>query len=222
EVTRGLIGEFIRRETEWDPQLRLIKARSVDRKLEGARHDADDGVGFAVELDCGTQDARIAMKAALPKRVADDGDRLMSFVLLAGEDAAQIGVNAKGVEYTGREARGWNGFGSFATGEFVSCPLVAPHGTESCGGGGIDAEFARADRSADPGTDVVAEDNEPLRVGERERTQQNSFDEGEDCGGSPDAECQSDDDDQREARGLPQLPEGESDVTQELAHWFSD
>src|SRR5438046_2334579 len=137
------------------------------------------------------------MEAVLPKRVADDGDRLMSFVLLAGEDAAKLRVNAERVEYPGREARGWDGFGSFATGEFVSCLLVAPHGTESCGGGRIDAEFARADRSADPGTDVVAEHNEPFRVGERERTQQNSFDEGEDCGGSPDAECQSDGDDQR-------------------------
>jgi hypothetical protein len=46
---------------------------------------------------------------------------------------------------------------------------------------------------------VVAEDNQPFRVGEGEGAKQYSFNQGKDGSCGPDAECQCDDNDLREA-----------------------
>ncbi len=51
--------------------------------------------------------------------------------------------------------------------------------------------------------------------------EKNAFNQRENRDGCANAEGQRGDHDQRKARGLPQLPEGEAQVTQEIAHWLS-
>ena len=67
-----LVGEFIRREAHGHPELRLVEVPGLQRKLEAARHDADDRVRscgrdrWMLPRTCG-----IAVVAVQPQGVAD-------------------------------------------------------------------------------------------------------------------------------------------------------
>ncbi len=56
-----LLGKLIGSKTQRHPELGLIQAARLQRKLEAARHHADDGVRFAVENDGAAQHMWIAV-----------------------------------------------------------------------------------------------------------------------------------------------------------------
>ena len=58
-----LIGEFIGVKAQGHPELRLVEVPALERELEAARHDSDDGVGPAVKLDGTAQHMRVAVVA---------------------------------------------------------------------------------------------------------------------------------------------------------------
>jgi hypothetical protein len=94
----GLLGKLIGSETEWNPELGPIQTAAVEGKLEGGRHDANDRVGLAVEIDGVPEDPGIAMISALPERIADDHDGLVTSVVLSGKHSAQLGSRIEGWE----------------------------------------------------------------------------------------------------------------------------
>ena len=83
EVVRAAVDQVRGREVNRDPEIHLAVAEG-----EIARHDADDGVLQAVDQDVAVDHARVAGIAALPERIADDGDGRAGAVFVFGEGAA--------------------------------------------------------------------------------------------------------------------------------------
>ncbi len=75
------VDEIAFGKTDGNPQFAAVELAWDEGKLEGARHHADDFVGCAVEEDLRSGDVRIVVEAAVPHRIADDGDGLVLFVL---------------------------------------------------------------------------------------------------------------------------------------------
>jgi hypothetical protein len=60
----------------------------LQRKLKAGRHDARDGVRFAVKNDGATEDAGIAVVSVKPQTITDNREWLIGMLLLRGEDTA--------------------------------------------------------------------------------------------------------------------------------------
>ena len=88
--------ELFRAQAHRDPQLAAVEMAGDERKFEIARHDADHDVRLAVEEDLLAEDARVAVEAALPGGVAENGDLLALRILVGGVDAAQQGAPRQG------------------------------------------------------------------------------------------------------------------------------
>src|SRR5580658_9740715 len=99
-----LLGKLVGREAHGHPELDLVQLTRLEWKLETARHDAEDGVGFAVENNRFADYAGIAVEAVEPQCVADDGERLARVFFLRGKDAAENGLNAERGKNAGCEA----------------------------------------------------------------------------------------------------------------------
>jgi len=73
----------------------------LQRKLKAARHDANDGISFAIEVDGLAEDICIALKAIHPQGIADYGQRLMSVVFLGSKHATQHRLGTKRGKHIG-------------------------------------------------------------------------------------------------------------------------
>jgi hypothetical protein len=84
-----LVGKFIRRKAQRNPELRLIEAPVLKRELKIARHHSNDRIRPAVESDEAAQHVRIAMISIPPERVADHRYRFMTIFFFMREHASQ-------------------------------------------------------------------------------------------------------------------------------------
>ena len=62
-MPRIAIGEVLVGEAQRHPELHGMQRSRLKREVKAPRHDADDGVGLAIEGDGTSQDARVAVKA---------------------------------------------------------------------------------------------------------------------------------------------------------------
>ena len=89
----GVRGGLIRLESHWNPGVDFARLPKV------RRGHADDGVGFAVELNRAPNDIWFAAKYALPKRVAQNDDVVLSGrVFLRHKSASEDRLNLIDVE----------------------------------------------------------------------------------------------------------------------------
>ena len=89
----GVRGGLIRLESHWNPGVDFARLAKVRR-----RH-ADDGVGFAAELNRAPNDIWFTTKYALPKRVAQNDDVILSGrVFLRHKSASEDRLDSIDVE----------------------------------------------------------------------------------------------------------------------------
>ena len=189
-VAGVLVGKFIRREAQGYPKLCLVKAASLERKLETARHDPDDRVRPAVENDVAADNVGIAVEVVQPQGVTDDGQRLMVVLFLRGEHAAEDGLNTE----RGENAASQAGSGDFLSGSAarklkVSAD-VATKGGKGLGGARVYADFTRSHGSPRATSQVISQLDESIGILEWKRPQQDAFDERVNRGGGADAQDQ--------------------------------
>src|ERR1700744_3646823 len=67
----------------------MAEAPRLEWKFKIARHDTDDGVGTAVDVDGVTKNGGIGVEALVPERVADDRHRRRAVIFVLRERAAQ-------------------------------------------------------------------------------------------------------------------------------------
>ena len=194
-----LIGEFIRGEAHGHPELRLIKVPGLQRKLEIARHDTDNRVCPAVEVQGSAEDAGIAVIAVQPQGVTDDGKRQMGILFLRGEDTSEDGLNAQCGKDAGGEAGGfdllWNG----SARELVAGGRVSAQGGKSSGCARVGSDLTGSDGSVHATSQLISQQNQLVGMLEWKGTQQDAFDDREDRGGGADTQGQGEDDGQGKA-----------------------
>src|SRR5258708_6531252 len=97
-----LVGKFVRCQAHGYPELRLVEAPVLQRKLKTARHHADNRIDLAIKSDGSSEDVRIALVTVQPQCVADDRERLMGVLFLLRKDAAKNGTDTQ----SWKDARG--------------------------------------------------------------------------------------------------------------------
>ena len=70
----GFVGELVGRHAHGHPELGLVHVAGEQGKFKATGHDADDGVGTAIENDGAAEDVWVAIEAGKPEGVAEDGD----------------------------------------------------------------------------------------------------------------------------------------------------
>ena len=192
----------LRRRTENRPH--GPHARATEQ-LELPRDDADDGERHAVETDIGADDGGVAVEPRLPQGFAEHGHVGAAAVVVGHERPAGNRLDAEGVEEPGCDPLAGDVLGEtvgaghhhaadardVARDDVEGAVAIAPvghvqgrHGT------------ARGRRAA------LGEHHQPIRVAERQRTEQRRVDEREDRAVRADAQGERQDRDGREA-GLP-------------------
>ena len=163
---------------------------------ERRRRDADDGERHAIERERPSDDAGFAAEAALPERVADDGDGAIR------PAAALVVGGAEGAAEHRRHA------------EHVEESATRPHALDELGGAAarqIEARVGPGDGAIGPlvlpvaqllpdriGPRPVVEQHQALRLADRQRLQQDAVDEREDRAVGADAKGEGGDGDERE------------------------
>ena len=95
----------LRRNRKRRDQVNLVAGREDRVEVEGLPHHADDRHGGVVQRQRAADDRRVAVEAALPERVAEDGDRrAVEPALLGGEVAPERQRHAEHVEEVVRHA----------------------------------------------------------------------------------------------------------------------
>lgn len=83
----------------WHPDLGL------GRVVEGGWHDAEDGVGLAVEGDGFADDGAVRVEGSAPEMIAEEGDgRTAGAIFLIGVEAAELRGDAENAEITGGDS----------------------------------------------------------------------------------------------------------------------
>src|SRR5208283_3236513 len=85
EIVR-LVLLFIGSKTHRDPHVAMAQTSRIEWEFKAARHDADDGVRTAVQINSHPNRFWIGLKSLAPKCIADDrdGSRVLVFVLRKG------------------------------------------------------------------------------------------------------------------------------------------
>ena len=67
---------------------RRPQLHALDRICEPGRHDADDTVGFAIEMDGLVEDRGIATEAPLPQSPAQNSRRIRGWLVVRGSETS--------------------------------------------------------------------------------------------------------------------------------------
>ena len=187
----GPLNEFILRNAHWNPKFAAVQLPRHQRKFEIARHDANNLVRLAIELNLLANDVGVAMKAAAPGLVAEHGHLHRALIFLLCKAAAHQRRDAQGGKHAGRQARCIDLRGNARAGEFIRSRRISAQAGESMRIADIDLNS----RSRDAGSivaivihafQVVAERDQPAGLGKRQRPQQGAFDNRKDRRSSAD------------------------------------
>ncbi len=207
-----LIGQLFRGEAERNPDLCLVEAAGNKGELKAARHDADDGVRATIENDGLANHTGVAMIAVEPQGVADDGDGRVGVVFLTCENAPEDGCDAESGEDVCAKASSGEQLRSGGARQLVACGGESADGGEGAGCVLVSGNFARRDADAGSVANVIADQNEAIGIGERQRPQKNAFDEREDGNRGAHAQRQRENGGEVEHWGLTHLANGETKV----------
>jgi len=170
-----LIGELIGRKTQRHPELHLVEMAGLQRKLEAARHHADDGVRFAVKNDRAAEDVGIAVISVKPQTVTDDRERLMGVFFLRGEDAAEDWLNAEREKHAGSEAGGVDFLRLGTTGELIAGGDVAAQRGKGLGRARICCDLTGSDGNAAAASQAISQQNKPIGILKWKGPEQDAF-----------------------------------------------
>ena len=187
------------------------------------RHDADDGVGIAVERDCFADDGRIARELGAPQIVHEYDDALAAGLrIVAGKGAADLRLYGEHGKDAGRGRDGFNLHRVIADAERER---AGPHGGHGLDGAGVALPHFKVIGVEGQGWIEIAElghlllkNDEAVRVGIGKRAEEHVVDEGEDGGGGADAEGQRQDDGEGEAGCIAQLANGIAQILEQSLH----
>lgn len=185
--------------------------------LEAWGHDADNGVGRAVERDGLSDDGGIAAEAVAPETVAEDDDGGgAGVVFLFIEDPAEEGLDAEQGEHVSgalhaieadRLAIAGKGVGPAAEGGHVAEGIGLGLPVRVVGGGrGV---FGEA-----PGGGVLPDADELPRLGVGQGPEHDGVHDAEHSGGGADAEAEGEDGDERESGAFAEGPGGEQQIVE--------
>ncbi len=142
----------------------------------------------------------------------------MCFILLRREGTPELRLDAQREKYACCQSGAGNLLGRSSAGELISGTAKAAHGTESAAGPRVTEDVARGDGSPDPIADVVTQDHEPTRIGERKRTEQNSFNQRKHSCCGADAQGHRHNDREGKSRRLSQLANCVANTLHHAAH----
>ena len=140
-----------------------------------------------------------------PQRITDHSQRFMRVLLLRRKNTAQHGTNSKRWKNSGGQTRAVNLLGSRIPGKFVVGASVASHRREGPGRLRINPNLPCGDRCVRPTSNVVSDQNQPLRILKRQRPQKNALHQREHSSRSANSKSQRKDNSQADARRLRQL-----------------
>src|ERR1700678_2127430 len=215
EVVR-LILLFIGSETHGHPHIAMVQPARVKGKLEAARHDADDGVGTAIEIDGFSNDLRIGLKALAPQGITDQGNGRRVFVLALGEAAAQHRLYAEQGKQRSGDALGFCLKRFACAADFESSLKKAGNLRK---GMVVAGEADHIGRRNIDGVELVfnalVQADNAVRLIEGQWPQQHGFNDGIDSSYAADADGQRQHSGQSEARRLAQLAQAEAKIAAE-------
>ena len=152
--------------------------------------------------------------------MAEDDDLLLSrAILVRGEHSAVTGRRREDVEEPGGRACADHALGILFVGEIEAGVLDRGDVAERADGLHAVHEVARA-HVASVAAELLVDGNDPFRVGDWNRPQNNGVHRAENGGCGADAERQRDDGHGRESRVAQQLANGKPDVVRELGEIF--
>ena len=175
----------------------------------------------AVERDAGTDHIRVGAEGALPEAVAQDDDRrLAGRVFIRPQQPSVERLRAEQVEQAGGRQNPFDPLRVLAGQQRAGAALRNRHLLERSVFG---ADVDELPRRRPVLRDVDAwrsqpQHREPVRVGIRQRLEQQRVDDAEDGGVGADADGERDDDHQRQRGRAPQRPDGVAEVLQEGSH----
>ncbi len=113
----GLVGP-----RKWDPDL------GPAWELERFRHDADDGIGFAIKKDAAADDIAIGSEMVAPEIVAEQDDvTLAGAVFVRCERTAQQWLDTEQRKKIRSDRRGLNSFGTLFSADVEGPESVSGH-----------------------------------------------------------------------------------------------
>ena len=170
-----LVGQLLRGEAEGNPDLRLVQPSGKQRKLKASRHHADDRIRFTVQLDGLAQDMRVAMVSVQPQCVTKERHGGVTVVFLFGEDPAQQRRNAERRKHARPQPRSADQLRRRCARELIPGRRKCAHRREGCRRALIGGDLARCYAGIGAVAEMVAHNYEPVRIGEGQGPQQNSF-----------------------------------------------
>ena len=188
--------------------------------MEIFRHNADDGVGFAVESDCFADFIAVAVEAVVPKAVAEDYYVSVAGLFFFGaECAAHDRLGFESFEKIGADTRAENSFGAIFAGEveirggpggkIVENGVLGAPVVEIWGACGVFPALFGVN---------LPEDSELVGMREGDGVQHPLSDHIEEQRAAGDAERESDDDEDGDAGGFCQRADPVAQVLQQGLH----
>ena len=185
--------------------------------VEGSRHDAEDRVRHAVDLDPAADDRRVACQLALPDALADDDQRLCGAAVGRGrERPAHERRHREDVEVVGRDARGRHALRLAS--RHRDRRRIAPvtgHRRQRLALPIDVEEVGRREAAVRIRAAAARQPDDRPAVGVGQRPQQNAVDDAEDGRVGADAEREGQDRDDRKCRRAEQRANG---VTKVIEH----
>ena len=217
-------GAFLRCPALQLPHLRTKVGIADKRELESRTHDADDRVGFAIELDVAANHCRIGAEMVAPERIANDNFVIVAGLILAlDEGAAQQGLCTKYREQSigRRNERHVNGLAG--SGQGVTAKAVSRHAFEAVSlGTPVEKISRRNGKQGNAGKAClrrcVIELDEAIRLIEGKWAQKYGIYHAEDCRVRANPQSEYKNGYRGKSRALAQSPPAIPDVLQQIRH----
>jgi hypothetical protein len=211
----------IRVEHQGNPELgRLLEVLAeVGGQPEVLRHDADDFVAGAVDLDGAANDRWVGAEAAFPEAEGqhDDARTGAAGVFAVLEAAADERARAEDVEHVGGRLTGTDALGLARAGE-VRLARAPGRDTAQAARRAVVPHLGRRHPRLVPAAPAAPDHHAPVRLAPRKRRQQRGADHAEDGGGRAEAEAEREDGDEGEARLPRERAQAVTDVLDQLVH----
>ena len=175
------------------PELGWLRILVVGRKQEPSRHDADDLVGPAVDLNGPSDDRRIGAISAAPQRVAEHDDvRPFGEVLGGRENPSDGRTHSEDRKRVRRDAGGCDTLRVTAAGQ-VDLPLApGRHFPQSSGAAPVVHDLPRRNPGFVECRPLAPDHHRASWIGPRQRAEQHGIDHAEDRGVRADSQGQRD------------------------------
>src|SRR5579859_635808 len=210
-------------EGKGSPDIRGTTSRKVggdgDRR-ETSRHNTDQSVRVAIQKNFPADLSRVRPEAARPQIVANDGDALSaSTIIFLSKIAAEKRLNAQDMEVRSGDGHASQMFRTVTGGKVIADRRIT--------GDVFEGFFVILQPFQFTGIEVhfigqlvgaFGKLHNAIRIGKRQRAQEDAVDDSEDSGVCPDTESQSQNGNESEGRRFCKHTQAKSDVLPEAGH----